>query len=68
MINAQTGSGFLLPSAWDLGKMHCVMIYDPRISSFVTKRGILVMETPCPGTLARFGDYIALYIRTGSFW
>jgi hypothetical protein len=68
MINAQTGSGFLLPTAWDLGKMHCVMIYDPRISSFVTKRGFLVMETPHPGTLARFGDYIALYIRTGSFW
>jgi hypothetical protein len=68
MINAQTGSGFLLPTAWDLGKMHCVMIYDPRIASFVTKRGFLVVETPCVGTLARFDDYIALYIRTGTSW
>jgi hypothetical protein len=68
MINAQTGSGFLLPSAWNSGKMHCIMIYDPRASSFVTRRGFLVVETPHPNTLARFGDYIALYIKTGSFW
>jgi hypothetical protein len=68
MINAQTGSGFLLPSAWNSGQMHCVMIYDPHTSSFVSRRGFLVIETPHPNTLARFGDYIALYIRTGSFW
>ncbi len=68
MINAQTGSGFLLPSAWETGKMRCIMIYDPREASFVTKRGFLVIETPRPGSLARFGDYIALFVRTGSFW
>jgi hypothetical protein len=68
MINAQTGSGFLLPSAWSSGQMHCIMIYDPRTSSFVTNRGFLVIETPRTNTLARFGDYIALYVNTGSFW
>lgn len=68
MINAQTGSGFLLPTAWEPGQMHCIMIYDTRISDFVSRRGYLVVETPRPGCLARFGDYIALYIRTGSFW
>lgn len=68
MINAQTGSGFLLPPAWDSGKMRCIMIYDTRTSDFVTKRGFLVVETPHRDTLARFGDYIALYIDTGSFW
>jgi hypothetical protein len=68
MINAQSGSGFLLPSAWEVGQMHCVMIYDTHTSSFVTKRGYLVIETPHPGTLARFGDYIALYVRVGSLW
>jgi hypothetical protein len=68
MINAQSGSGFMLPSAWELGQMHCVMIYDTHKSSFVTKRGYLVIETPHPGSLARFGDYIALFIRTNSFW
>ena len=68
MINAQTGSGFLLPSAWNSGKMHCVMIFDPRTFSFVTKHGFLVIETPHTNTLARFGDYIALYVNTGSFW
>ena len=68
MINAQTGSGFLLPPAWDTGKMRCIMIYDTRTSDFVTKRGFLVVETPHRETLARFGDYIALFIDTGSFW
>jgi hypothetical protein len=68
MINAQTGSGFLLPSAWNPGHMRCVMIYDPRASAFVTKRGFLVIEAPHPNTLTRFGDYIALYIKPGSFW
>jgi hypothetical protein len=68
MINAQSGSGFLLPSAWETGQMHCVMIYDVRSSDFVTKRGYLVIETPHPGSLARFGDYIALFVRPEAFW
>jgi hypothetical protein len=66
MINAQTGSGFLLPTAWNPGRMCCIMIYNTRTSRFATKRGFLAVETPHFGTLARFGDYIALYIRTGS--
>jgi hypothetical protein len=68
MINAETGSGFQLPANWDPGKMHCVMIYDTRTFDFATKRGYLVFETPQRGTLARFGDYIALFISTGSLW
>jgi hypothetical protein len=68
MINAQTGSGFLLPTAWEPGQMHCIMIYDTRTSSFATKRGFLVVENPHPGRLTRFGDYIALYVYRGSSW
>jgi hypothetical protein len=68
MINAQTGSGFLLPPQWSPGRMRCVMIYDTENSRFVSQHGYLVMETPHRGTLARFGDYIALYIDTGSFF
>jgi hypothetical protein len=68
MINAQTGSGFLLPSEWNPGKMRCIMIYDTQTSDFVTRHGFLILENPHRGTLARFGDYIALYINTGSFW
>jgi hypothetical protein len=68
MINAQAGSEFLLPSAWNPGRIRCIIVYDTRVSDFVTKRGFLVVETPHFGTLAKFGDYIALYIRTGSFW
>ncbi len=68
MINAQTGSGVLLPMAWNPGKMRCIMIYDTQRSNFVNVHGLLVIETPHRGTLARFGDYIALYIDTGSAW
>jgi len=68
MMNAQTGSGFLLPAAWNPGKMHCIIIYDTLTGGFVSKHGYLVVETPRRETLARFGDYIALYVRTGTFW
>jgi hypothetical protein len=69
MINAQTGSSFLLPAEWNPGRMRCVMIYDTGNSRFVSQHGYLVMETPHRGRLARFGDYVALYIDTGSsFW
>ncbi len=63
MINAQTGAGFLLASAWNAGRMRCIMIYDARTSRFATKHGFLAVETPHFDTLARFGDYLALYIR-----
>jgi hypothetical protein len=68
MINAQTGSGFLLPSAWNPGRMHCIMIYDIRTDSFVSNHGYLVVEAPHRETLARFGNYLALYVRRGTFW
>jgi hypothetical protein len=69
MINAQTGSAFLLPAEWNPGRMRCVMIYDTQNSRFVSQHGYLMTETPHRGMLARFGEYIALYIDTGStFW
>jgi hypothetical protein len=68
MINAETGSGFLLPSAWNPRDMHCMMIYDTRAGSFVSKHGYLVFEIPRRETLARFGDYLALYVHPGTFW
>jgi hypothetical protein len=68
MINAETGSGFLLPTQWNHGEMHCVMIYDTRTGDFVSKHGYFVIEAPRRETLARFGDYIALFIRPGTFW
>jgi hypothetical protein len=68
MINAQTGSGFLLPAQWNPGGMHCIMIYDNRAGTFVSKHGYLMVELPRRETLSRFGDYIALFVRTGAFW
>jgi hypothetical protein len=44
-----------------------VMIYDTRTGDFVSKHGYLVVEAPHRETLARFGDYIALFVRAGTF-
>src|SRR6516165_7328914 len=63
MINAETGSGFLLPTAWNPGDMHCIMIYDTQTGTFVSKHGYLMVEMPRRETLSRFGDYIALFVR-----
>lgn len=68
MINAEAGSGFLLPPTWNPGKMRCIMIYDTRTDGFVSNHGYLVVETPHRETLARFSDYIALYVHRGTFW
>jgi hypothetical protein len=68
MINAQAGSGFLLPTGWNTGKMHCIMIYDTRRDGFVSDHGYLVVETPHRETIARFDNYLALYVRRGTFW
>ncbi|MBV9298938.1 MAG: hypothetical protein JO066_08170 [Verrucomicrobia bacterium] len=67
MINAQAGSGFLLPPEWNPGNMHCIMIYDTHSNGFVSNHGYLVVETPHRETLARFGEYIALYVQRGRF-
>jgi len=67
MINAETGSGFLLPPQWNHENMHCIMIYDTHSGNFVSRHGYLVVETTHRETLARFGEYIALYVRPQTF-
>ena len=68
MIKAQAASAFLLPAEWSPGRMRCVMIYDTENARFASDSGYLVVNTPPRGTLARFDNYLALYIDTGSFW
>jgi hypothetical protein len=68
MANAETGSGFLLPTTWNPGRMHCIMIYDTRTDAFVSNHGYLVIEDPRRESLARFDHYIALYVQRGTFW
>jgi hypothetical protein len=42
-----------------------VMIYDIKTSHFVGNQGYVLVDTPSPGGVARFGDYTARYIGTG---
>jgi hypothetical protein len=39
-----------------------IMIFDIRTSHFVSSRGFISVDTPPPGHLARFDNYIARYI------
>jgi hypothetical protein len=66
MINAQTGSGFLLPSEWNPGRMRCVMIFDTQTSNFATRRGFLVIENPHRGTLAITSPFTSTQDRSGN--
>jgi hypothetical protein len=43
-------------------------IYDTRTDAFVSNHGYLVIEDPRRESLARFEDYIALYVQRGTFW
>jgi hypothetical protein len=40
-----------------------IMIFDTRSNHFVGRTGYVLVDTPARGKLARFGDYIARYIR-----
>ena len=42
-----------------------VMIYDTKTGHFVGDQGYVSVDTPNPGEVARFGDYMARYIGTG---
>jgi hypothetical protein len=69
LLNADTGAVFLstLPSDQGFAQMECVMIFDTKTGSFVSKRGYLTVETPPRGTMVRYEDYIAYYIGTGRY-
>jgi hypothetical protein len=41
------------------------MIYDTKSGHFVGDQGYVSVDTPNPGGVARFGDYVARYIGTG---
>ena len=41
------------------------MIYNTTTGHFVGDQGYVSVDTPNPGEVARFGDYVARYIGTG---
>jgi hypothetical protein len=43
-----------------------VTIYDTKTGHVVSNQGYVSVDTPNPGEVARFGDYTARWIGTGS--
>jgi uncharacterized protein YceK len=46
--------------------IYCVMIFDTRTGKFVSDQGYAVVDLPQRGQVARFGNYIARFIGSGS--
>jgi hypothetical protein len=40
----------------------CINIFDTRTGGFVGPQGYAVVDEPAPGSMARFGKYVALFI------
>ena len=69
LINSETTAGFfsrVSESTWysDL-VLKGVTIYDTKTGHIVDNRGYVSVDTPNPGQVARFGDYMARWIGTG---
>ena len=69
LINSETTASFFSQGIEDNTysnlQLKCVMIFDTRTGRFVSNQGYISVDTPPPGSVARFGPYIARYIGWG---
>ena len=69
LINSETTAGFFAHGgSYSDMDFSVIMIYDTKAGHFVSNQGYVCVDTPPFGGLARFGDYTARYIGTGSWW
>jgi hypothetical protein len=67
LINSETTSSFFGQRKGNYSNLQLkgIMIYDTKAGHFVGDHGYVSVDTPNPGGVARFGDYMARYIGTG---
>ena len=67
LINSETTASFFSQRRGGYSNLQLkgVMIFDTRTGRFVSKQGYISVDTPPPGSVARFGPYIARYIGWG---
>ena len=68
LINSETTASFFSHgkrNSYSNLQLLGVMIFDTRTGRFVSKQGYISVDTPPPGSVARFGPYIARYIGWG---
>jgi hypothetical protein len=68
LINSETTASFFgRRKSYSNLQLVGVMIYDTKTGHFVSNQGYVSVDTPPYGGVARFGEYMARYIRTGSW-
>jgi hypothetical protein len=70
LINSETTASFFSrPSKDNYSSLQLIgiMIYDTKTGRFVSNQGYVSVDTPPYGGVARFGEFMARYIRTGSW-
>ena len=68
LINSETTASFFgRRKSYSNLQLVGVMIYDTKTGHFVSNQGYVSVDTPLYGGVARFGEYMARYIRTGSW-
>jgi hypothetical protein len=70
LINSETTASFFSRPSKDVYsnlQLLGIMIYDTKTGHFVSNQGYVSVDTPPYGGVARFGEYMARYIRTGSW-
>jgi hypothetical protein len=69
LIHSETTASFFSHGKGNYSNLHLlgIMIYDTRTGHFVSNQGYVSVDTPPHGGVARFGDYMARYIGTGSW-
>jgi len=68
LINSETTASFFAhgkKTTYSNLVLKVVMIYDTKTGHFVGSQGYVSVDTPNPGQVARFGDYMARWIGTG---
>jgi hypothetical protein len=68
LINSETTASFFAHgrrTTYSNLELIGVMIYDTKTGHFVGNQGYVSVDTPNPGGVARFGEYMARYIGTG---
>ena len=69
LINSETTASFFSHGKRTYSNLELlgIMIYDTKMGHFVSNQGYVSVDTPPYGGVARFGEYKARYIRTGSW-
>jgi hypothetical protein len=66
LINSQTTASFFGQGGnYSELDLHGIMIYDTKVSQFVSNQGYVCVDTPSRGSVARFGPHMARYIGWG---